>query len=60
MKIKDIQTIEQEVLNALKLRAMHNGDNHAAEVLLNHLRLVSKEIQHWRERKDSIEKKKQP
>lgn len=55
MKIKELQAIENEVINDLRIRAT-GGDNHASQVLLEHLRETSKRIEEWR--KSQPEQKK--
>lgn len=50
MKIKDINALEAEIINALRNKALA-GDNEAASVLLNHLRQQSKVIDNWRSNK---------
>lgn len=52
MKITELNSIETEVLDHLRARAK-NGDNEAADVILNHLRESSINIEHWKARKDA-------
>lgn len=48
MKIVELQQIEMELIEGLRQRAK-GGDNQASEVLLAHLREVSKNIDLWRQ-----------
>lgn len=52
MKISEIQAIEIEQINLLRQRSAE-GDNEASQVLLEHLRAVSKDIDEWKRRMDA-------
>lgn len=54
MKIADIQKAQIEMLNALEERGKA-GDNVAAEIFLNQLRSISKDINEWRQGKLAAE-----
>lgn len=46
MKIIKLQALEAEQINLLRARSAE-GDNHASQVLLEHLRAVSAAISQW-------------
>jgi len=56
MKISELLDLEAEQINLLRARS-HNGDNHASQVLLEHLRATSAAISQWKAQKDQTEGK---
>lgn len=54
MKVAELQKAQVEMLNALEERGK-NGDNQAAEIFLNQLRAISKDIEAWRQSKAASE-----
>lgn len=54
MKVAEIQKAQLEMLNALEQRGK-DGDNQAAEIFLNQLRAISKDIEVWRQAKTANE-----
>lgn len=52
MKLRELIQIEEEVIAGLRRRAAE-GDNEAAQVLLDHLRAQSEAISKWQKAKDS-------
>jgi len=57
MKLQDLINIEHELVEGLRGRASE-GDNEAAQVLLEHLRAQSEVISKWKEAKVASEKKR--
>jgi len=50
MKITELIALENEQIELLRQRSI-DGDNEAAQVLLEHLRAVSKQIDDWKNTK---------
>jgi hypothetical protein len=57
MTLEELKTIESEQMELLRKRSIQ-GDNHAAEIVLNYLRSVSKDISDWRRLQDVKKPKK--
>lgn len=57
MRIADLVKIETELLDDLRKRAAA-GDNHAAQVALEHLRETSRSIEDWRKGLDYEKRRK--
>lgn len=57
MKIIELQALEAEQIELLRARSL-NGDNHASQVLLEHLRAVSRRIDEWKQSQDAADKQK--
>lgn len=59
MKLSDLIELETETISALRARAQ-NGDNHAARVLLEHLRKTSEALSQWKRNKELDEQHRKP